>query len=217
MNRLFLFACLLLTFMATAAQDSVTMYMILPIGPHHTVTFLKDPLETNPTSLPDSFFNTPIQPNHKVDFAEYALVLRFPKEYNYFIFRVDYGYSTFDRPKALIGCLCIEKNSSFRLKSFDYIDSVENSIEIYREAENLERSGKKRKAHKLYKQAAEGGNVLAMMRLAENYRNGTGCLRNTSKAYYWYEQASYFGDEYSASMIRGDSYKHKSVYSVMRL
>lgn len=210
MKKSFWFACLFLTFMATAAQDSVTMYMILPIGPNHTVTFLKDPLETEPTSLPDDFFNQPIGPNYQVDYAEYALVLRFPKEYNFFVFRIDCGYSSY-KQKVLIGCFSTQKNSSFRLKSFDYIDSVENSMDTYKEALRLEFAGKKRQAHKLYKLAAEGGNVLAMMRLAEDYRNGTGCLRNTSKAYYWYEQASYFGDEYSASMIRGDSYKHKSV------
>lgn len=197
------------------AQETVTLYMELPIGPGRTVTFLKDPLETEPTSVPDDFFNKPMEPNYTKEgtLYQYVLVLDFPKEYNFFVFRVDNQYSD----KAIIGCFSTQKDSSFSLKSFDYVESgtVENSMDIYREALRLESEGKYRKANKLYEQAAQIGNVLAMMRLADHYKDGVGCIRNTKKAYYWYEQASFFGDYYSYSMIQGDSYRKKSYYSVM--
>lgn len=197
----------------STAQETVTMYMELPIGPGRTVTFMKDPLETELTSVPDDFFNVPMEPNYRKEGVQYVLVLDFPKEYNFFVFRVDNAYSD----KAIVGCFSTQKDSSFCLKSFDYVDSgtVENSMEIYREALELEFNGKNRKANKLYQKAAEIGNVLAMMRLADHYKDGVGCVRNVKKAYYWYEQASYFGDYYSYSMIQGDSYRKKSSYSVM--
>lgn len=214
MKRLLLILLLLLCVAVANAQDSVTMYMELPYGPGKTVTFMKDPLETEPTSLPDSFFNTPMEPNYVSTDNEYQyiLILKFPKEYNYFVFKIESKYSS----KGLIGCFSTSKNSSFSLKSLDFIpqDSVENTMNIFRQARALQREGKNRKANKLYEQAALGGNVLAMYQLAENYRNGVGCIRNSEKAYHWYQLASFFGDEYSESMITGDGYKEKSVYSV---
>lgn len=200
---------------AVLAQDSVTMYMELPYGPGKTVTFLKDPLETEPTSLPDSFFNTPMEPNYvsSDDEYQYILILKLPKERNYFVFKIESKYSN----KALIGCFSTSKNSAFTLKSLDYIpqDSVENTMETYRQARALEKEGKNRKANKLYEQAALGGNVLAMYQLAENYRNGVGCIRNSEKARYWYEQAAYFGEEYAEYLIRSGEYKQKECISVM--
>ena len=215
MKKIALILTILLGFLTihSIAQETVTMYMELPIGPGRTVTFMKDPMETEPTSVPDDFFDTPMEPTYRLEGAQYVLVLEFPKEYNFFVFKVENQYSN----KAIVGCFSTQKDSSFRLKSFDYVEGEENSMEIYREALRLEFDGKKRKANKLYEQAAQIGNVLAMMRLADHYKDGVGCIRNTKKAYYWYEQASYFGDYYSYSMIQGDSYRKKSVYSFMKL
>ena len=210
-----IFAFFILAYMSSYAQDSVTMYMELPRGSRGPVTFMKDEYETEPTSIPDEFFDTPMAANYcsNVVPGQYILVLKFPKQYNFFVFKVEDPWSG----KAIIGCFSTTKNSSFQLKSFDYVerDSIENSMELYRKARKLQSEGKNRKANKLYKQSAFIGNVLAMQHLAENYRNGVGCLRNTKKAYYWYEQASFLGDEYSASMIRGNSYRQKGGYSVM--
>ena len=196
----------------TFAQDSVTLYIELPVGPGRTITFMKDSFETYPTNISDDFFNTPMRSNYRVSDFEYALVIRLPKENNYFVFRVDNGYGT----KAIIGCFCTGKDASFRLKSFDYVEEPEeNSMEIFRKAKELEFQHKYRKANKLYQKAAEIGNVLAMTKLADNYRDGKGCIRNPRKAYHWYEQASFFGDKYSAAMIARDGYKHKVIVSVM--
>ena len=201
--------------LSAIAQDSVTMYMELPIGPGRTVTFMKDELETEPTTIPDVFFNTPIVPNYvsENDDYQYILILKFPKADNIIVFKVNHPYSE----KAIIGCFSTSKNSSFKLKSFDYVpmDSVENSMEMYRTACRLQNKGENRKANKLYQQAAECGNVLAMMRLAKNYRNGIGCLRSSEKARYWYEQAAYFGEEYAEYLIRSGEYKQKECISVM--
>ena len=210
---LILMALLGLATIQSIAQETVTMYMELPIGPGHTVTFMKDSLETKPTKVPDDFFNNPMEATYRLDNAQYVLALEFPKEYNFFVFKVENRYGN----KAIIGCFSTQKDSSFSLKSFDYVEAgeEENSMEMYREACRLEFNGQYRKANKLYEQAAQIGNVLAMMRLADHYKDGVGCVRSPKKAYYWYEQASFFGDYYSYSMIQGDSYRKKSYYSVM--
>lgn len=190
------------------SQDSVTVYIELPYGPHRTVTFLKDKYETKPTSLPDDFFNTPMGANYKFDDSyQYILELKFPKEDNIIVFKVDNGYST----KTMVGCLSLSKDSAFRLKSFDYVErnSEENSMVVYREAKKLEELGDIKMANKLYYKAANTGNVLAWKRLAENYRNGNGCMRSTKKAYNYYMQAAYMGDRDAYYMIISGGYKRK--------
>ncbi len=212
MNKILL-SIFLLEIMAASclSQDSVTMFMELPWGSGNRIEFFKDKQETKTTSIPDEFFNTPMSANYKYDddsrfYNRYILKLKFPKEDNIIVFKISNGYS-----KNLVGCFSLSKDSSFRLKSFDYVErnSEENSMTVYREAKKLEELGDIKMANKLYYKATNTGNVLAWKKLADNYRNGRGCMRSTRKAYYYYSQAADFGDKDSYYMIMSGCYKRK--------
>lgn len=78
-----------------------------------------------------------------------------------------------------------------------------NSNELYKQAYMLEwRENKSRKANKIYLKAAENGNVMAIHALASNYRDGKGCIKNISKAIYWYKCAANRGDEEAYNILQ---------------
>lgn len=192
-------------------------------------TFMKDPYETEATLVSPDFFNTPMSPQWRVG-QYFVLDTRLPKQYNYFLVKVQSPYNdnlqytaciaTTDDIHCCMPSFTFMRNFKLLKKTYRDIERfgwysrdsiIVNTMDIYREARRLQSLGQRREANKLYELAAQCGNVLAAQQLAENYRNGVGCFRSPQKAYYWYQIASAFGDLYSTRMLEDNRCRKKTV------
>lgn len=176
------------------AQDNDSVCIQITVdGAAHTLKFIKDPEYTSQTSLPDSFFNTPVDAelgyiaagwNYKVVYK-----IKVPQESNILVYKLE-----FTKPsQTIIGCVGTTCDSDLKVKAYENTTGTINSMEMYRYALNLQQNGNVKEANKMLQKSAQCGNVLSMYQLWQNYRTGTGCAKNKKKAEYWFWASHNFG------------------------
>lgn len=204
MKRLLIWMSLLLLLQTSLqAQNKKVVYVKMHIWPPESKVTLT--LDTNNASVVHDELNDLCLNKPQCVSSNGAINFLLPYADNHYLYKVECeGYV------PQYGSFFSQMQLDMHMELSPVGTAVEiNPNQILAQADSYWYRKKYRKAHKLYKIAAENGNALAMLRLSRDYQDGKGCLRNIRNARIWLECAENSGSEEAYWSLQMGSYKIK--------